>query len=77
MDKKETDVNSAVQTGMDDSQDHLPVFGAGSTKENEAAEPSQDDDYKGWKTVCRPKVGDKMVGGGFVAVWEKQRPRGN
>ncbi len=80
MDKKETVVINAAQTGTDDSQDHLPIFRAGSTEETDAAEPSRGpgyDDYKEWKTVCRPKVGEKLVGGGFVAVWEKQRPRGN
>lgn len=23
----------------------------------------------GWEMICRPKVGDKVVGGGFIAVW--------
>ena len=29
----------------------------------------------GWQMVCRPKVGDRIVGGGFVGVWKKQRDR--
>jgi tRNA A58 N-methylase Trm61 len=27
----------------------------------------------GWQMVCRPKVGDRIVGGGFLGVFKKQR----
>jgi hypothetical protein len=30
---------------------------------------------EGWQMVCRPKVGDRIIGGGFVGVWKKQRAR--
>lgn len=26
-----------------------------------------------WKTICRPKVGDRIVGGGFLGIWRKRR----
>ncbi|KAF2172925.1 hypothetical protein M409DRAFT_16878 [Zasmidium cellare ATCC 36951] len=26
-----------------------------------------------WSLVCRPKVGERIVGGGFLGVWKKQR----
>lgn len=26
-----------------------------------------------WSLVCRPRVGDRIVGGGFLGVWRKQR----
>lgn len=26
-----------------------------------------------WSMVCRPKVGDRITGGGFLGVWKKQR----
>lgn len=26
-----------------------------------------------WSLVCRPKVGDRIIGGGFLGVWRKQR----
>lgn len=26
-----------------------------------------------WAMVCRPKVGERVVGGGFLGVWKKQR----
>lgn len=28
-----------------------------------------------WAMVCRPKVGDRIVGGGFLAIFRKQRQR--
>ena len=28
---------------------------------------------EGWQMVCRPKVGERIIGGGFVGVWKKQR----
>lgn len=28
---------------------------------------------KAWSLVCRPKVGERIVGGGFLGVWKKQR----
>ncbi|CAD6456855.1 ebbf0ab2-92d8-48ce-840b-b256193153db [Sclerotinia trifoliorum] len=28
-------------------------------------------DMSKWETICRPKVGDRITGGGFVGVWKK------
>ena len=28
-----------------------------------------------WELVCRPKVGDRISGGGFIGVWKKNRTR--
>lgn len=28
---------------------------------------------EGYQMVCRPKVGDRISGGGFVALWSKNR----
>lgn len=27
----------------------------------------------GWEMVCRPKVGDRVAGGGFLGVWKKMK----
>ncbi|KAI9823913.1 MAG: hypothetical protein M1832_002231 [Thelocarpon impressellum] len=35
------------------------------------AGPRSADD--GWEMVCRPKVGDRVTGGGFLGVWRKMR----
>lgn len=32
---------------------------------------------KKWAIVCRPKVGDRIIGGGFLGVWKKQRDMRN
>jgi tRNA (adenine57-N1/adenine58-N1)-methyltransferase len=26
---------------------------------------------KGWEMICRPKVGERVIGGGFVALWRR------
>ncbi|KAJ8065797.1 hypothetical protein OCU04_006460 [Sclerotinia nivalis] len=28
-------------------------------------------DISGWEMICRPKVGDRITGGGFIGVWKK------
>lgn len=28
---------------------------------------------RAWSLVCRPKVGERIVGGGFLGIWKKQR----
>ena len=33
------------------------------------------DDDAAWEMVCRPKVGERIVGGGFLGVWKKMRQR--
>ncbi|KAL8724173.1 MAG: hypothetical protein Q9166_008099 [cf. Caloplaca sp. 2 TL-2023] len=30
---------------------------------------------KGWQIVCRPKVGDRIMGGGFIALWSRNKTR--
>nr|POE77593.1 trna (adenine(58)-n(1))-methyltransferase trmi [Quercus suber] len=37
------------------------------------AQPGRLSQEQGWKMVCRPKVGDLTVGGGFLAVFAKKR----
>lgn len=33
------------------------------------------EDGTGWEIVCRPKVGDRVIGGGFLGVWKKMKDR--
>ncbi|KAL8874603.1 MAG: hypothetical protein Q9174_000066 [Haloplaca sp. 1 TL-2023] len=43
-----------------------------------AANEDDDRDHgvsEGWEMVCRPKPGDRVSGGGFVALWSKNRIR--
>ena len=30
----------------------------------------------GWEMICRPKVGERVVGGGFLGIWRKMADRG-
>ncbi|MCJ1307835.1 hypothetical protein MMC25_001483 [Agyrium rufum] len=51
-----------------EGQDISPVV-----RENvvEGAKFSGDD--AGWEMICRPKVGERVIGGGFLGVWKKMK----
>ena len=36
----------------------------------EAAQARVDDDF-GWEMICRPKVSEQVIGGGFIGLWKK------
>ncbi|KAI9724887.1 MAG: hypothetical protein M1812_000163 [Candelaria pacifica] len=42
------------------------------SRAEEYAEPSIEKD-SGWEMICRPKVGDRLVGGGFLGLWRRMR----
>jgi len=46
------------------------LFGAKTSEPSVSAEPAEEEVYY---TVCRPSVGHKVVGGGFVGVWRAKR----
>lgn len=37
-----------------------------------ASQARVDDEDFGWEMVCRPKVGEQVIGGGFVSLWKKE-----
>ncbi|KAF7901951.1 uncharacterized protein EAF01_007249 [Botrytis porri] len=41
------------------------------TVQGSTGEASDHTDMSGWEMICRPKVGDRITGGGFVGVWKK------
>lgn len=47
------------------------AIGEASTSETTTTEATTTDDK--WSMVCRPKVGDRIFGGGFLGVWRKHR----
>ncbi|KAJ9643459.1 hypothetical protein H2201_008047 [Coniosporium apollinis] len=57
------DVEGSVE-GMSDSD-----VAARDQEQVEDLEKKQE----GWKMVCRPKVGERVVGGGFLGVWRRMR----
>ena len=42
-------------------------------EESEDSNPGVED--AGWEMICRPKVGERLVGGGFLGVWKKMKQR--
>ncbi|KAL9014942.1 MAG: hypothetical protein Q9173_000447 [Seirophora scorigena] len=62
----------SVATGRDDGQ----AAGNGDGVDNNRFihEGSANND-EGYELVCRPKAGDRVSGGGFVALWSKNRTR--
>ena len=59
--------DSGIDTSRDEDQ-QVEV-------ETAADSPPSSAEKQGWAMVCRPKVGDRIVGGGFLGVWKKQRQR--
>ena len=61
--------HSGDSEAVEDARDSITgnVFPANSTGTSQAGKD------EGWQMVCRPKVGDRIIGGGFVGVWKKQR----
>ncbi|CAK4031625.1 related to tRNA (adenine-N(1)-)-methyltransferase [Lecanosticta acicola] len=61
------DVHNISETSAA-SEDEVESVGGSSTLHT----PVSDEDQH-WSTVCRPKVGERITGGGFLGVWKKQR----
>ncbi|KAI7540611.1 hypothetical protein KC317_g17147, partial [Hortaea werneckii] len=63
------DDSGAEDGGVDGTSDDVqePRMSDGREGADEGAKD------EGWKMVCRPKVGDSIVGGGFLGIFEKQR----
>ena len=47
----------------------------GMTSATDADDDGIFDNNEGWKTVCKPKIGDRISAGGFVALWSKNKTR--
>jgi tRNA A58 N-methylase Trm61 len=48
-----------------DSEDEVAA------SESEERTPTVPTEQRGWSFVCRPKVGERITGGGFLGVWKK------
>ncbi|KAL8842420.1 MAG: hypothetical protein Q9170_000548 [Blastenia crenularia] len=67
------------KTSAKDAEDDRPVSGAldnGGRLDNDDKPDNAgiSDNDGGWQ-VCKPKIGDRISGGGFVALWSKNRTR--
>ena len=56
----ENNEDSAEEHDVDEGREEAPTATATTEKE-------------GWSMVCRPRVGERIVGGGFLGVWRKKR----
>ena len=65
---KVVNVTDAVQSEVQEGQSGHDEVAA------EELRARVNDDF-GWEMVCRPKVGDRVIGGGFVGLWKKLRER--
>ncbi|KAL8694433.1 MAG: hypothetical protein Q9218_000925 [Villophora microphyllina] len=71
---KETSGRSALAVSSDER--HVDREGQSRCGEANLSEVL-DDEYEdqGWQLVCRPKPGERVSGGGFVALWSRNRTR--
>ncbi|KAI7975090.1 hypothetical protein EIK77_002113 [Talaromyces pinophilus] len=76
--KSRADPSSWIKEGRDDAEqsttEETDSVESGSTSTVSEQESTQDN-----VLVCRPKVGSKIVGGGFVGIWRRieDSPRKN
>ncbi len=62
---------------LDSASEQADVFADSSgatTREQEQAHPTAGKN-EGWEMICRPKVGGRISGGGFLGVWRRMRYR--
>lgn len=63
------------EAGVSDSADSSAPAGSEEegTEDEAARQPVATPGKDEWSMVCRPKVGDRVIGGGFLGVWKKKR----
>ncbi|EEP75762.1 conserved hypothetical protein [Uncinocarpus reesii 1704] len=66
---KNKDLNQATRTGNEETEDISEDESQSITTNVAAEEPQAGDSV----LVCRPKVGERIVGGGFVGLWRRIR----
>jgi tRNA (adenine57-N1/adenine58-N1)-methyltransferase catalytic subunit len=64
---------SIEHSGYSEAVEDVHESVTGDEKPEASVHPTEEGKDKGWQMVCRPKVGDRIIGGGFVGVWKKQR----
>ena len=71
--KAQNDRMEALDTASEGSPS-LADDNAETTRDQEQAQALANRD-EGWEMICRPKVGDRISGGGFLGVWRRMRDR--
>lgn len=69
-----------TNSDADDEESPKQRFGEGDDVEYALTETAYCDETQtpatkdgGWQMVCRSKVGERIVGGGFLGVWKKMK----
>ncbi|KAF2021841.1 S-adenosyl-L-methionine-dependent methyltransferase [Aaosphaeria arxii CBS 175.79] len=68
---KESEVQSGLRPSDDSSTDAME---GQSTRDDELDEAFEEPGEDSQVIVCRPKVGERVVGGGFLALWKRMEP---
>ncbi|KZF25020.1 S-adenosyl-L-methionine-dependent methyltransferase [Xylona heveae TC161] len=64
-----------AQPASDSSDGESTANGQSPNEAQETEKPQTTDSREdGWEMVCRPKVGARVVGGGFLAIWKRMKP---
>ena len=68
--RKSVEVQAETDTAGGEVQ--TPTDGEQTSRDEEQAEATADAQPREWNFVCRPKVGERIVGGGFLGVFRKK-----
>ncbi|MCJ1316527.1 hypothetical protein MMC15_001848 [Xylographa vitiligo] len=64
--------SSSIAEILEDRSDNIEK----STTLDEEQSQARSRSGTGWEMICRPKVGERVVGGGFLGIWRKMADRG-
>ncbi|KAF2651249.1 S-adenosyl-L-methionine-dependent methyltransferase [Lophiostoma macrostomum CBS 122681] len=56
------------------SEDSAPEFVGGQEARDGELSAALASDHEKWAMVCRPKVGERVIGGGFLGLWRRMVP---
>ena len=70
---------SRIEEPLGDDPSNTASSELGAEGEESAVETSENSipeaEDAGWQMICRPKVGERLIGGGFLGIWKKMKQR--
>lgn len=63
---KAVNLTNPLQSQIQESRDDQDEVTA------EAPQARVDEDF-GWEMICKPKIGEQVIGGGFIGLWKKEK----
>ncbi|KAI9817869.1 MAG: hypothetical protein M1827_000988 [Pycnora praestabilis] len=67
------DPSNVMRVGEEKSRDDEQAQAQSQCQKQPQGRDKQSDEDSGYEMVCRPKVGGRVVGGGFLGVWRRMR----